>query len=230
MKRKNLYEYFKEIPDFRRAEGRMHELPVILIIALMAIMSWYWWERAMWDFVKKNAEELRKYIKPKKGYLPSYQTIDLVLTKLWYDKIERKFLEWMKKELPVKEYEQICLDGKAISWTIKNQSTSRQDLINVISAFHEKDKQVIWMRSERTKKEWEITSVKKLLKKLKLEGVVFTADALHCQKDTVKEIKKSNNHYVIWVKNNQKKLLNWIKKKDHKKSESCDKSREKKQR
>ena len=70
--KKNLLDCFSEIPDFRRAQGRKHELPIVLIIAIMAIMSGYSWERAMWDFVKKNAEELRKYLKPKKWYLPSY--------------------------------------------------------------------------------------------------------------------------------------------------------------
>ncbi len=211
--KKSLYEYFKEIPDYRRAEGKMHELPVILIIALMAIMSWYGGERAMWDFVKKNAEDLRKYIQPKKWYLPSYQTIDAVLTKIGYKKIEEKFLEWMRSELSIKEYEQVCIDGKSLAWSIKNTSTSRQDLINVISAFHEWSKQVVWSKSERSKKKWEISSVKELLGELKLEWVVFTADALHCQKGTVKEIRKSKNHYVIGVKGNQKKLKEAIKKK-----------------
>ena len=47
---------------------------------------------------------------------------------------------------------------------------------------------------------------------LDLKGAVFSLDALHCQKDTVKTIVKSKNHYVIGVKGNQKKLHNRVKK------------------
>jgi hypothetical protein len=37
--KKNIYEMFSEIADYRRSQGRMHELPVVLTIVLMAIMS-----------------------------------------------------------------------------------------------------------------------------------------------------------------------------------------------
>ena len=51
-----------------------------------------------------------------------------------------------------------------------------------------------------------------MIKALDLEGVIFTLDALHCQKETVKLIKESGNDYVIGLKGNQKNLLNKVKK------------------
>ena len=64
--KRNIYELFGEIKDYRRSQGRMHELPIMLTIVLMAIMSGFVGERAMGDFVEKNKKELRKYLKPKK--------------------------------------------------------------------------------------------------------------------------------------------------------------------
>ncbi len=203
--KKTLYDYFGEIKDYRRSQGRMHELPIILIIVLMAIMSWFTWERAMWDFVKKNKKALRKVIKPKKWYLPSYQTIDAVLTKIWYEQMIEKFAKWTKQE-KIWEMEHIAIDWKAIWWTVKNANNKRQEYINIVSAFMTKNKKVIWLKAINTKKENEIPAVKELIEMLWLKWVVFTIDALHCQKNTTEKIVNSWNHYIIWVKWNQKKL------------------------
>ena len=203
--KKTLYDYFGEIKDYRRSQGRMHELPIILIIVLMAIMSWFTGERAMWDFVKKNKKELRRVLKPKKWHLPSYQTIDAVLTKLWYKQMIEKFIEW-SWQAEIKELEHVAIDWKAIWWTVKNANNKRQEYINIVSAFMTKDKKVIWLKAINTKKENEIPAVKELIEMLWLKWVVFTIDALHCQKTTTEKIVKSWNHYIIWVKWNQKKL------------------------
>ncbi len=47
---------------------------------------------------------------------------------------------------------------------------------------------------------------------LDLEGVIFTMDALHCKKETVKEIIESKNNYIIQIKRNQANLYETIKK------------------
>ena len=53
--------------------------------------------------------------------------------------------------------------------------------------------------------------MKELIEALGLKDVVFTLDALHCQKKTVEVIVESGNDYVIQVKENQPSLLNAIK-------------------
>lgn len=227
-KKKNLYWYLSEIEDYRRAEGKKHTLPIVLLIALMAVMSWFTGERAMWDFVKRNEKDLRKYLKPKKWYLPSYQTIDAVLTRIWYEKVEEKFKEWMKEEIKIEEYDQICLDWKAMRWTLKEANWKRQDFINTVSAFHNRKKQVVLSKSIRNKKESEIPKVKEIIEELWLKWVIFTADALHCQKKTLETIVDTGNHYIIWVKWNQKKLKQKIEKQDKNKSYEKHKMREKK--
>ena len=62
----NLYTIFKEITDFRRRQGLIHELSIILIIITMAIMSGYNGQRAMGDFVEKHKEDLIKLLNPNK--------------------------------------------------------------------------------------------------------------------------------------------------------------------
>ncbi len=219
--KKNIYNYLCEIEDYRRKEGRRFELPMVLLIVLMSVMSGFSGERAMWDFVKKNEKDLRKYLKPKKWRLPSYQTIDSILTTLWYEKIIDKFIEWATETNIIEKWEFISLDWKVMRWTGENKTNSRQKFISVVSAFRNRNKEVIWTQNINSWKESEIPAVRKLIEMLWLKWVVFTADALHCQKETLKTIKESWNDYVIWVKWNQPKLQNIVKKQTKKKA--CDK-------
>ncbi len=54
----NLYERIKKIKDFRRAEGKKHSLPIILLIIIMANMSGYFGERPIGDFRDKKDKYL----------------------------------------------------------------------------------------------------------------------------------------------------------------------------
>ncbi len=56
------------------------------------------------------------------------------------------------------------------------------------------------------KLESEISVVRDLIELLDLTGVVFTFDALHCQKKTLSAIAESGNDYLVKVKANQPKL------------------------
>jgi predicted transposase YbfD/YdcC len=67
----------------------------------------------------------------------------------------------------------------------------------------------------------EITKVQDLIKKFDIKQSVFTLDALHCQKKTVKAIIESDNDYIITVKRNQPKLHDSIKEKTKTQSENA---------
>ncbi len=49
----------------------------------------------------------------------------------------------------------------------------------------------------------EITAVPALLRQLELAGCIVTADALHCQKETAREIIEADADYVLALKGNQ---------------------------
>ncbi len=53
----------------------------------------------------------------------------------------------------------------------------------------------------------EITAVPELLGYLNIEGSIVTADAMSCQRETVRKIRKGEADYVIGLKNNQPTLL-----------------------
>jgi hypothetical protein len=204
-KPKNLLDYLEEIKDFRRGQGKMHNLKTILVIILMATMSGYYGQRATGDFVKKHHDELVEYLKPKNSKLPSYQTIARVMKILDYSKLTTAFRTWAKTTIKLSDEEWAAVDGKAIRGTLKNASTPRQNYTNLVNIFMVKTGQII-DQGKVTNKSNEIPLVARLIERLGLTGLVFTADALHCQKKTVKAIVESGNNYVIGVKDNQPKL------------------------
>ena len=98
----NLYEKLAKLKDFRRAQGRMHELRMVLIIIIMAIMSDYQGVRATGDFVKRNRKDLIKLFKPKDNRLPSHQTMDRVLQNVNFKQLSKIFKEWAIQYIKLK--------------------------------------------------------------------------------------------------------------------------------
>ncbi len=209
---KNLPDFLKEITDFRRGQGKMHNLKTIIMIVIMAIMSGYFGQRPTGDFVKKHHKDLIKTLKPKKSKLPSYQTIARVMQRIDYEEMTTVFFAWAKTVVPLAaEGEWLSLDGKAIRGTISKAGTAEQSFTNLVSLFSAKSKQVVTQGKVENKTN-EIPLVAQLIRQLGLTGLVLTADALHCQKDTVNTVIASGNDYVIGVKDNQKKLHETLKK------------------
>ena len=78
-----------------------------------------------------------------------------------------------------------------------------------------KKKEILCLEKMENKKESEIPIVRNLIKMLDLEGITFTLDALHCQKETLKIISESKNNYIVQVKGNQSTLQENLKKTLH---------------
>lgn len=208
---KTLPEFLALLPDFRRGQGRMHDLSTILLIVIMAIMSGCFGQRAAGDFTKKHKKELTKALQPKHNKLPSYQTIARVMQRLDYDKFTSIFYAWAKTVVPIEDGEWMSLDGKAIHGTTRDASAAALSFTNLVSLFSAKSKQVL-TQGKVANKTNEIPLVAQLIQQLGLTGLVLTADALHCQKNTVNSIVASDNNYVIGVKGNQPALYAQLKK------------------
>lgn len=182
MAAKSIIAYFNEIPDPRRGAGQRHEQTLVLILLLMSTMSGYIGYRAVGDFIKRNKESLLKDLHPKKNRLPSFDTVRRVIQGVDFSMISKQFHDWALQHVPLCGEDWISIDGKAISGTVKNASTPHLQFVSLVSIYCSKQKLLIGNQQIIGKKDTEITVVQQLLKALKLEGVTFTLDALHCQK------------------------------------------------
>ena len=82
---------------------------------------------------------------------------------------------------PVAE-ERLAMDGKSIRCTLTEYNQSYQNLISIVSVFSHQRGIVIRMQPMSQKENSEIAVVQQLVSEFQGQRVLFTMDALHCQK------------------------------------------------
>jgi hypothetical protein len=178
----NLIECLSQIPDFRRKEGLRYPLIIILVITIMSIISGRNRYREIAQFAKANQKELIKFFKLKRKKLPSHVTIREVIRGINFDDVMTAFSKWAMQYVRIEKGEWFAIDGKALGSTVSDYDNSYQNFVSLVSVFSHKKGQVISASKLENKKSNEILTVQELIEILDIKGVIFTLDALHCQK------------------------------------------------
>ena len=97
----------------------------------------------------------------------------------------------------------VALDGKTLRGSFDHLTDRKA--VHVLSAFAS-DAALILAHQELSGAPDEIAAVPKLMAELGLTGVLFTADALHCQKDGFAQAAATGNALLVRVKDNQPTL------------------------
>lgn len=177
-----LVENLSKMKDPRRGAGQRHPLVLVLLIVIMSTINGYYGYRAMGDFVKRNKKALIKQFKPKKRRLPSFSTIRRVVQGVDFCELSHYFYMWAKGYVEIEEGDWMNVDGKGIKGTVSESQNKQQNFINLVSVFSEKRGMVVFSGKIINSKESEIPMVRCAVELLDIKGVVFTMDALHCQK------------------------------------------------
>ncbi len=77
----------------------------------------------------------------------------------------------------------MAIDGKSIIGTVTEHRTAYQNFVSLVSVYSHQPGVVLAAQQFESKKSSELKVVQTMLETLQLEGVVFTLDALHCQKN-----------------------------------------------
>lgn len=179
---KSLIDYLKEIPDERKPGGRRHPLWLILLIMILGIMSGYWGYRGLGRFVERHRRQLIETLKIPGARVPSYSTIRRVMMDLDYQFVTKVFNEWASQSTYNNQGQWVAIDGKSLKNTVDDFYGKQQNFVMMVSAFSHYRGEILGIKVMENKKQSEIVAVQDLLELLDLKGVVFTMDALHCQK------------------------------------------------
>lgn len=178
----NLLEALAQVPDFRAPRGRRYPLRFILLLVIMGTMSDCFGYKALEDFGRRHHQALVESLElPPMGF-PSDSTFRRVMMGIDFHQLAQVFTNWLCDWMPTQEHDWLGVDGKSIKGTVSNYNQSYQDFVNVVSVFSSRTGIAIALEQFRNKESSEIAVVQSLLSALKLEGVVFTFDSLHCQK------------------------------------------------
>ncbi len=170
------------IPDPRRAEGKLYQLPHVLLFSVFAIVSGANSYRGIRTFIKIHRRKLNKAFEIGWKRPPAHTAIRYILQGLNATDVEKVFREHAAKLNRAGAgpgARVVAFDGKALkgSFDSFNDTKARQ----VLSAFAA-DTALVLAHIEIDDKSNEIPAVQKLLEELDVAGHIVTCDAMHCQK------------------------------------------------
>lgn len=181
----NLIESLKQIPDYRKARGKRHELWLVLMLVLLGTLCGYRGYRPLADFSKSHWQTLCPLLGVAESTrIPSYSTFRRVLQRVDFEPLVALFNQWSQMAMRCQEETWVAIDGKSIKSTLSDYSESYQNFISSVSAFTHQSGVVMHLEMMSNKQTSEIEVVRQLIAALAGQPFVFTLDALHCQKNT----------------------------------------------
>lgn len=167
-----------QLSDPRRGQGQRHDLAFVLLIVMFATMSGYLGYRAIECFLAKHHDDLIRLFQPEKDRIPSYSTVRRVLMGIDFDEFNHLYQRWLK-ESSLRLEDWFAIDGKALRGTVNPDDSN--DYVHLVSIFSTFDQMVVSTGKVNSKSN-EIPLVQQMIQDSNLRGVIFSLDALHCQK------------------------------------------------
>jgi len=192
--------YFGGVDDPRAGNAR-HDLLELIFVALAAVLCGAEDCTDMAAFARAKLGVLRQVIELEHGP-PSHDTFSRVFRLLDPEPFEAAFARFTAAFAGALEGV-VAIDGKALRGAYeRGRKTTPLHLVNVWAA---EKRLVIGQRLAPGRNE--VAGVLEVLKLLRLDGCIVTADALHCRPDTAQAILDAGADYALALKENRPKLL-----------------------
>lgn len=220
MEEENLFNkceiYFSLVEDYRDERYITYSLSAILFMVMCGIICGCKDLEEMVEVLENKIEVIQKYIEIDR--IPCLATFSNILSVLNVLQVELCILsicrnvvndtliigeEAQKIQKEIKEIKEISIDGKAIRST--NNHGDPEKALQIVTAY-DVNARIPVAQTEIKDKTNEITAGREILKMFEVKGAIITTDAIHCQKETIKQIVDKGGDYVIQLKENQKNL------------------------
>jgi hypothetical protein len=178
-----LLDALRDVPDPRRAQGQRYPLPHLLLFTVLALTSGARSYRGIITFLDERRLSLNLHFGVTLKRAPVVNTLRTVLQSLDAEALEQVFRNHAKDLLDAvssRERPVIALDGKTLrgSFDHINDRKATQTLTAFASS-----SALLLAHTQIEEKTNEIPAAQQMIRDLGLTGVIFTADALHCQKN-----------------------------------------------
>lgn len=204
---RGVLRYFDRIDDPRMDRTKLHRLPDILTLTLLAVICGAegWTDVQM--FGKSKRDWLSLFL-PLPNGIPSHDTLGRVFGMLDPEELEQVFIQITEHLAQHTEGQLIAIDGKTLRRSF--DTASNRSAIHMVSAWCQRNHLVLGQLATDAKSN-EITAIPRLLQLLDLDGAVVTLDAMGCQKDIARAIVEAGGDYVLQVKANHETLHDEVK-------------------
>ncbi len=195
-------EHFENVTDPRVNRGGNYPLLEMVLVALCAaICDCNAWTDVA-TFGKCKLAWFRKFMPFERG-IPSHDTFSEVFARLDTIQFYAALESWAMDIAGSLRGETVALDGKTLRGSF--DKAGGRSALHSVSAWACGLRMCLALKSVEDKSN-EIPAVQQLIDMLDLEGAVVTADAMHCQRETVEKIIDKQADFLLMVKGNQAAL------------------------
>jgi hypothetical protein len=171
-----------EIPDPRRAEGKLYKLPYVLLFSIFAVVTGGNSFRSIETFIKVHRRRLNAAFGLCWKRAPAHTAVRYILQGLEPQAVEQVFRRHAAGLLdratsPARRI--IALDGKTLKGSFDNFSDRKA--AQLLHAF-DTEAGLVLAHIDIEEKSNEIPAAQKLLGELHVAHCTVTLDAMHCQK------------------------------------------------
>lgn len=200
--RLRLYDLFSTIPDPRSKHGLRYDLAFLLTCLVAALLCNCDSTLAIGQWCRDQSRLLTRLFGPRRSLCPSDSLYRKLLPRLNAEQIEWALADWLRSTLHAQPDDPIALDGK----TVRGAKTADAPAPHLLS-FRTHQSQETLLQVVVSEKTNEIPVAQTLLPCLPVAGRIFTADALHTQKDFMLGVDALGGKTLLTVKNNQPTLF-----------------------
>jgi hypothetical protein len=177
-----LLTMLSEVPDPRRAEGKLYKLPYVLLFSILAVVTGGNSFRAIETFITVHRRQLNAAFGLRWKRAPAHTAIRYILQGLdpaAVEQVFRRHAAGLQSGSRDPSRRTIAFDGKTLRRSFDNFTDRKA--AQVLHAFNV-DAGLVLAHIEIDEKSNEIPAAQRLLNELQIAGHTITLDALHCQK------------------------------------------------
>lgn len=207
----SVVKHFESLPDPRHTRNRRHLLVDVIVISVCGVIVGCEGPTAIVRWAKAKEDWLRQLLELPNG-IPSRDCVRRVLSALKPEAFQKCFQCWIAECLTDDAgglHRTIAIDGKTMRRS--HDRAAGLDPLHLVSAWSSEQGIALGQIATEEKSN-EITAIPELIDQIDVRGAVVTIDAMGCQKEIAKKIKRGGGDYVLAVKDNQPKLHRAIEK------------------
>jgi len=192
----------EDVPDPRRAEGKLYKLQHVLLFSILAIVSGCNSYRGIVTFIDVHRRRLNSVFGLNWRRAPAHIAIRYILKGLDANEVEaafRRHAAALQGACAGAARASIALDGKTLRGSFDNfHDRAAAQVLSALAT----DTALVLAHVDIADKSNEIPAVQTLLAELGIAGHLVTLDALHCQK-TFRAAAEAGVDLIVQLKDNQ---------------------------
>jgi predicted transposase YbfD/YdcC len=196
-----LYQYLKQVPDPRQAQGRRYALSTLLLLVIVATLAGRTHRQGIFEWGREAEAAMQQALGFQPGKTPAASTLHEVLGCLDWEAFASQLRAWTLALLAALDPDgkaALSCDGKCVRGSLREGAT----VAHLLSVFVHNLGITVDLEPVAQKSN-EIPGAPKLLLRLPVAGRTVVVDALLTQETLAVALVKAGADYVMPVKGNQ---------------------------